>query len=66
MVTFIALLHLGHGQIMVEPVQLLGLQVLQQEAIAVLVLDVGPQSTAVQNRLDNSLVERTRVTGVFS
>lgn len=55
MMALIALLHLPHRQVRVQPVQLLWLQVLQQEAVAAGVLDVGPQPAADQDGADDGL-----------
>lgn len=54
-VALVALLHLPHRQVRVQPVQLLWLQVLQQEAVAAGVLDVGSQPAADQDRADDGL-----------
>ena len=55
MVALVALLHLSHRQVWVEPVQLLRLQVRQQQAVAGVVHDVGPQPPAAQDGLDDPL-----------
>lgn len=54
-VALVALLHLPHGQLGVEPVELLGFQVLQQQAEASRVLHVWTQTPADQDGPDNRL-----------
>lgn len=49
MVALVSLLHLLNGQVRMQPVKLLRLEVLQEESVAPDVLDVWPQSTADQD-----------------
>lgn len=53
----VALFHLTDSQVWMQPVKFFRLQVLQQEAVASSVFDVRPQSTADQNRTNNSLTD---------
>ena len=64
MLALVALLHLLHRQIGVEPVEVLRLQVGQQQAVAGAVQDVGPQPPAAQDGLDDPLVGKVR--GIIS
>ena len=55
MLLLILLLHLPHSHQWVEPVHLVGFEVLQLEPKALWVLDVWPKPTTVQDRLDDGL-----------
>lgn len=55
MLLLIALLELTHGQVRVQPVYLRGLEVLEEEAVAQVVLDAGPHAAAGQHHVDDVL-----------
>lgn len=57
MVALVTLFHLLNGQVRMQPVKLLRLQVLQKESVASDVLDVWPQSTADQDGAYDGLQE---------
>lgn len=55
MVPLVTLFHLLDRQVWVQPVKLIRLQVLQEEAVASDVLDVRAQSTADEDGADDGL-----------
>lgn len=57
MVALVTLFHLLDGQVWMQPVKLLRLQVLEEESIASRVLDVWPQSAADQDGAYDGLQE---------
>lgn len=59
----VALRELGHGQVRVQPVYLRGLEVLEDEAVAQGVLDVGPHAAAGQHHVYDILRQKQRGTG---
>lgn len=59
----VALRELGHGQVRVQPVYLGGLEVLEDEAVAQAILDVGPHAAAGQHHVYDILRRKQRGTG---
>lgn len=63
MLLLVALRELGHGQVWVQPVYLGGLEVLEDEAVAQAVLDVGPHTATGQHHVYDILRRKQRGTG---
>lgn len=51
----VLLLHLADGEIRVEPMELLGLEVFEAQAVAAGVLHIGAQAPTDQDGLDDGL-----------